>query len=372
LDSSAYRVQFACGDKYRKLIEDSGYKTYPLPTIPSEVFLGRLAQGIPLYTYEDLTSYVTAETELLSAISPDLVIGDFRISLGISCDRLGIPYANLSNAHWSPYSTLAFPVPELGVVRILGVSIVRRLLPKLLPFIFWQHSRSFNRLRKLYGLQPVGNMKHVYTYGTWTLYADLPSLAPTSDLPANHAYIGPIIWSPEIPLPDWWGNLPQDKPLIYVTMGSSGDIDCLGAIVGALQQSSYAGIIATAGRKWVETTARNIYQAEYLPGLEVIEKASMVLCNGGSATAYQALSRGVPVLGLPSNADQFFTMGAIERLGAGILVRSGDVSLKNVRDAMDRILNDSSYKNAADRISREIAAHNCVKLFPEFIDRMTP
>ncbi len=40
-----------------------------------------------------------ADLALLEEIGPDLVIGDFRLSLGISCRVLGIPYVSLVNAH---------------------------------------------------------------------------------------------------------------------------------------------------------------------------------------------------------------------------------------------------------------------------------
>jgi UDP:flavonoid glycosyltransferase YjiC (YdhE family) len=235
--------------------------------------------------------------------------------------------------------------------------------------VFRHHASAFNRLRKSFGLRPLGGLKEIYTHGTWTLYTDIPSVAPTKDIPPHHRYIGPVIWSPAINLPDWWKDLSGDRPIIYVTMGSSGDIRLLDTILEVLRDMPVVGVVATAGRKTVIQKFANVYIAEYLPGVEVTGRSSVVICSGGSATAYQALSMGRPVLGFPSNADQFFTMESVQRLGAGISVRPMAASSENVKNALKTILGDVRYKEAAERLKQEIVHYDAGKLFPDFIDQ---
>ncbi|SPP99487.1 PGL/p-HBAD biosynthesis glycosyltransferase MRA_2985 [Candidatus Sulfobium mesophilum] len=367
LDRSKYNISFASGHKYNSLLENCGLSNYFLHTIQSEVFLDRLSEGKPLYNFDELKKYVEFELSCIAKLSPDLIVGDFRISLGVTADLLGIPYICLSNAHWSPYSVLPFPVPEHVMLKIFGIGMVGRLLPKLLPLIFWHHARSFNAVRNFYGLPSVGNLKNVYTYGTWTLYTDIPSVSPTKNLPQNHSYIGPVIWSPDIAPPHWWSKLPEDKHLIYITMGSSGDVRVLKKILEALKDTVYIGVVATAGRIKIEPST-NIFSADYLPGLDIVKKASLVLCNGGSATAYQALSQGVPVFGFPSNADQFYTMESIEKNGAGILIRPGHASSTNILRAINSLIQDDGYKAVAQKLAEEIAHYIAPKIFRSFID----
>lgn len=369
LDRQRYNIFFACGNKYRELVEASGYTVQPIPTIPPDVFLRRLARGEPLYTQAELQEYVNAERSLCEKIVPDLIIGDFRISLGITADALNIPYVALTNAHWSPSSTLPFPLPEHRFVNLLGPWLANKILKALLPTIFRHHARAFNNLRNSYDLMPVGGLKEVYSHGSWTLYADIPSVAPVRQVTPTHQYIGPVIWSPPIRLPEWWEKLPDDRPIIYITMGSSGDISLLDTIVEAICDMPVLGLVATAGRTIISRKPDNIFFAEYLPGLEVIARSSMVICSGGSATAYQALSMGKPILGFPSNADQFFTMESIQRLGAGISIRPMAASFLNVRNALETILRDIRFTEASEKLKDEIDRYDSRTLFPAFIDQ---
>ncbi|MRS05956.1 hypothetical protein EG832_22460, partial [bacterium] len=200
-------------------------------------------------------------------------------------------------------------------------------------------------------------------------YTDIPSVAPVRHTSPTHRYIGPVIWSPAINFPDWWKDVPRNQPIIYITMGSSGDIRLLDTILEVLGDIPVVGLVATAGRRNISNKPDNVFLTDYLPGLEVIGCSTLVICSGGSATAYQALSMGKPVLGFPSNADQFYTMESIQRLGAGISIRPMAASSENVKNAIVSILGDVRFKEASERLKLEMDHIDSRKLFPEFIDQ---
>lgn len=370
LDRSRYEIFFATGERYRYLVENSGHSLYTIPTLSSEVFLERLAKGKPVYTKDELKSSVESDLELFSEVSADFVIGDFRLSLGISARLAKIPYASLTNAHWSPYSTLSFPLPEHPLVNIFGVKISRFFFKILQPVIFKYHAAPFNSLRKAYGLDPLKDLRDVYTCGDWTLYLDLPALAPTSNTPDNHFYLGPVVWSPDIPLPEWWADISEDRPVLYVTLGSSGNIRFMNTIIDTLGEIPVTALVASAGRFDAAHLPDNIFAEKYLPGLEAAKMASLVVCSGGTATTYQALSCGAPVLGIPSNADQYLSMEAIAKQGAGLLIRSGKVTGRNIRKGIETILENAEYKQNANRLKNEILLYNAPERFCNFIDSL--
>src|SRR5581483_1351805 len=166
-------------------------------------------------------------------------------------------------------------------------------------------------------------------------------------LPGSHRFVGPIHWAPPA------GLVPESRsrPLIYVTLGSSGPLRALPSILGATAALDVDVLLATAGRIELPRLPANARAAAFVRGDLAAARASVVICNGGASTAYQALTAGTPVIGLPLNLDQYLVMDAIERAGAGILLRSGTVTEEKVRAAVLRILHDQDLRAGARRMA---------------------
>lgn len=371
LDLTRYDVHFATGGKYQRFVEGSELNSHTIPTLSSEIFIERLAKGRPIVTVKEIEISVQTDLALFRQLSPDMVVGDFRLSLSISTQIAKINYACLTNAYWSPYSTLPFPVPELPIVDIFGVKLVGYLSRLLLPFIMRYHATPINAVRKKYGLSTYRSIKEVYTAGNWALYLDTPSLAPTFAKPDHHLYLGPLLWSPDVPLPAWWHNLPDNKPVVYVTMGSSGDIGVVKTVIAVLKEMNVTAIVSSAGRFDAEDSHDNLFVENFIPGIKAAQKASMVICSGGTATSYQALSCGTPVLGTPCNADQYLSMEAVVRQGAGVLVRAGKVTSRNIKQGIETILSNKDFAFNANRIKTEMDEYHAPTRFSDFINAVT-
>jgi UDP:flavonoid glycosyltransferase YjiC (YdhE family) len=85
--------------------------------------------------------------------------------------------------------------------------------------------------------------------------------------------------------------------------------------------------------------------------------------NGGSTTGYQALNEGTPVLGIASNFDQYLTMQAIERRGAGILVKARSSTAEGIASALRTLFEDSRYRESAFRVAEEFARYPAKQRF---------
>ena len=369
LDPSRYEVHFACAEEFDFVFpKDPTFTRWTINSISSKDFIKSLASGARLYNKATLSNYINEDIALINKIKPDVIVGDFRLSLSVSASLCKIPYVALTNAHWSPYSQENYPLPDHPLSKLLGYTLVNYLFQLVRPAIFKYHALPLNQLRLKFRLKPLGDLRQVYTHGDYTLYFDVPELIPTNHLPENHRYIGPLIWSPETPLPAWFVDLNKIKPNIYVTLGSSGAAEKLPDVVSILSELDVNIIIATAGRSYIPTS-KNIYVENYLPGSKVIEMCDLVICNGGSATAYQALSQGVPVLGIASNMDQHLTMSYIEKSGAGILLRpeqtSDSITIKNL---VSNLISSNEYRKKAGIMSSFLKKLDCRKEFSLFLD----
>lgn len=357
LENSGCELDFACNPHFHWLMKDFGGSVHALDSIDSARFLDSLARGRPVYDEATLNRYVADDLSLLGRLKPDLVVGDFRLSLSVSARLAGVPYLAISNAYWSPHVRQHYPLPEHPLARRLGVTTAQALFCMARPAVFALHTLPLNRVRQHHGLPSLGfNLNRVYTDADHVLYADVPEMFSMRGLPGNHHFLGPVLWVPPVPKPDWWPRIPLDRPAIYVTLGSSGQARLLSPVLEALAGLPVTALVAGGGQSLPVALPDNALVADYLPGTEAARLAKLVICNGGSPTSHQALAAGVPVLGLPSNLDQFLNMQAVEANEAGLLLRADRADAMRIRLAAERILTTAAYTQAARRIA-DIFSH---------------
>jgi len=319
-----------------------------------------------------LKRYVEDDLALLSRVEPDVVVGDFRLSLTVSAPLTGVFHVALANAYFSPYAIRdGFPLPDHPIVKLLGEERAARHFPKAVPFVFSHFAKPVNDVRKAHGLSRLGGLLEVLTHADHVVYADTPSLVPMSGTPASHEFIGPVFWSPDVALPSFWNEIDPSRPCVYVTLGSSGNVDVLPIVVESLARLPVNVLVATAGRGRLPRVAGNVYVTDFVPGDLAARRSALVVSNGGSSTGYQALSEGVPVLGIPSNLDQYLAMTAIEKSGAGRLLRASTLSADRVKETAAELLSSDSHRQAARRVKEDFARWSYADRFQRLVARLT-
>jgi UDP:flavonoid glycosyltransferase YjiC (YdhE family) len=370
LDQQQYEVHFACSEFEQVIFGQAAFHRWQLFTMDKKKFLSAAEKGKSFYTGKLLWRYVDADIQLIQAVKPDIVVGDARFSLSVSAPVCQVPYAALINAYWSPFAVRdSFPMPDHFMVRLLGEKIAARYFPKALPAFFSRFAQPLNRVRREFGLPAFDSLPEMLTWGNFTLYADAAELIPLKNHPDTHIFLGPVLWSPATDLPSWWHEIDGPRPLIYVNMGSSGKTTLLPAILKGLRDLPVAVLAATAGRYDTPGKDEHVHAGEFIPGDIAARRSAMVICNGGAGTAYQALSEGTPVLGIPTNFDQYLAMTAIEKAGCGILLRSGSLTAEKIRQAVGRILETAAYREAAQRMKHIFSRYNAVDRFSSFLEK---
>lgn len=338
LHHRGWQVTLATDPRYALVVGPLPFPTVDLFTMPAVQFQRAISRGSRIFEFETLDRYVRDDLALLERMQPDVVVGDFRISLAISARVAGVRYVNLTNAYWSPLAHIDHIVPEFDWLRWTGVRVGQVLFDVFRRTGYAQHVLPVNRVRRKHGLPPIGgDFRDALMDGDVTLFADLPQIIATDPLPAHQHFIGPVPWSPPVPLPGWWDEFlgsRHKRPLVYVTLGSSGPPDVLQRVLDGLASADVDVIASTAGRARLRQVPANAHVADLLPGDQVCEVADLVICNGGSPGTYQALSHGKPVIGLATNLDQFLNMGAVENAGCGRLLRSGSATTAAIKDLL--------------------------------------
>jgi UDP:flavonoid glycosyltransferase YjiC (YdhE family) len=372
LDPARYEIHFACRHFDDLVFRPGEFRRWRIDSVERSQVQKALERGKRLYDLSTLRRYAKSDLDVIDKVQPDLIVGDFRLSLVASAPAARVPLVALINAYWSPHAVRqTFPLPDHPIIKLVGEKTATRYFPQAMPKVFAHFAKPVNELRKHYGLPAVGSLLEVLTHADFTIFPDVPCLTPIRDLPPTQRYIGPVLWAPDVPLPPWWNDLPDDVPLVYVTLGSSGQVRALAAVLEALARLPLCAVVATAGRIAAGDLPGNVRAAEFVPGDQVARRAAVVICNGGSTTGYQALAEGKPIVGIASNLDQHLAINAIEERGAGIRIRAGGVRADTVREAVDTLLGSRSHQDQARALAAEFARWDSAALFTALVDEVT-
>jgi UDP:flavonoid glycosyltransferase YjiC (YdhE family) len=164
------------------------------------------------------------------------------------------------------------------------------------------------------------------------------------------------------PLPDWWGA--RQGPLVYVTLGTvAGGMEASRSAYGVALRavaSEPIRVLMTVGAELpLETLGEvppNVHVERFVPQEDVLRHAAAVICHCGSGTLLGTLAAGVPLVCAPMFADQPDNADRVVAIGAGLAMPPRAASAEDLRHALARVLRESSFRAAAQRIAAEMAA----------------
>ncbi|MFE5671513.1 glycosyltransferase [Agromyces sp. NPDC056523] len=183
---------------------------------------------------------------------------------------------------------------------------------------------------------------------------------PRRDLSANVRFVGTVLPAAliEAPLPGWWSELDDERPVVHVSQGTIDNHD-FGLLVGptleALARTDVLVVAATGGRPIEElgSLPTNARAAEFLPYDLLFPKTDVFVTNAGFGGVQYALSHGVPVVAAGAGADKPDVAMRVQWSGVGLNLKTGRPTPDAIRSAVDRLLGEPGFRLRA----RELAAH---------------
>lgn len=359
-------VHFAADSYFAAAFEHAHFPVHTLKSRSPTEFRRIVETNDIIFPAELLREYIDNDLELIDTIQPHVILQDFRRSLTVSAVVARIPVLTLTNSYWSPYViNRRFPAPcsadiadavKSGTVSATElVETAEGEFNKILGQVFQSQAEGLDTVRSEWGLSPFPDYLTGATWGDRVLYADLPTIVGMERIPASHRFLGPVTWAPKLPLPSWWDSIPRSAVVIYVSIGSSGFVDLLPLISNIAPRMNCYFVIATGGAPIPDSLPPRCFAAEYLPGDLVAQRASVMITNGGSPSAYQALNAGVPVLGIPLNMDQLLFMQHLVQSGAARSIRADCISEENLLESISSMLTLPSFRGAAENFKQHCA-----------------
>jgi zeaxanthin glucosyltransferase len=178
--------------------------------------------------------------------------------------------------------------------------------------------------------------------------------------PDHYRLVGPAL-APRRADPDFrWDWLDPGRQHIVVTVGTmSEDIaaDFYGRTVAALQplhDRVQAIVVAPPGA--VPDPPAHVLVVNRVPMLDLMPHLQAVVCHGGLNTVCEALAHGRPLVVAPIRNDQPIIAEQVAAAGAGIRVRFARADAGTLQGAIEAVLDQPGYRDAAGRIGDSFAA----------------
>jgi len=184
-------------------------------------------------------------------------------------------------------------------------------------------------------------------------------LGPVCGFPDHYVFVGPSIGvrpgAPEFP----WDWLDPDRQHVRVSLGTLnrevGQRFFATAVEAVAPLADRVQVILAAPLDVVELPPEHVLVREFVPQLDLLPHLHAVVSHAGHNTVCEALAHAVPLVVAPIRDDQPVIAGQVVNAGAGVRVHFGRVGTTELRNAITTVLDDPSYRTAAQRVQTSFA-----------------
>jgi len=190
----------------------------------------------------------------------------------------------------------------------------------------------------------------------------------------NIVFVGPSIDERPDDTPFPWSSL-DGRPVVLVTLGTA-NADAGGPFLAAAVEA-LSGLSDLTQGVVVDPTGAlcskdGVLVVRHVPQLALLPRCAAVVCHGGHNTVCEALSHGVPLVVAPIRDDQPIVAQQVVDAGAGLRLRFARASAEQVGAAIDTILADPAYREAARRIQQSFRTAGGAEAAAEHLQGISP
>lgn len=408
LQAHGHHAAFYTGSSLRSVIEGESFAFFPFREVDedrvralaasddfaySPCIVDRLkrARRLPARFREWLLNTVPDQIKDLDPVlaewRPDVLICDpaFWGPIIVLHEARRIPVAVMSilaacilPGRDAPFWGQGSPKPRNGLMRLQSTVKFR--------VVSWLSSgfrAQVNVLRRRYGLPDVSCSVTEYA-GQMPLYL-VPSTPEYDyqrhDLPHSVHYVGPCLWDkPNKMAPaEWIAQLPSDKPMVYVTEATIGTQEpfLLKAATHAFRGAPVEVVMTTGKQRDpaalnLGSIQPNIRVESYVPQSDLLPKTAVMVTLGGSGGVLAALKAGIPLVIVPTEWDRPENAQRVVEAGAGLRLSPSRCTPERLRAAVERVLNEPSFRRNAQRIARSFTEYEGPKRAARLLEKLIP
>lgn len=203
---------------------------------------------------------------------------------------------------------------------------------------------------------------------------------PRKNLPKGFHYTGPLQEpSGEEPVSFPSFVFPFEKlthqPLIYASLGTLQNRDwnifyCIAEACAGLDAQLVISLGDPNNRESGQNLPGSPLVVPYAPHWQLIKRADLIITHSGLNTVLGALSCGVPMVAIPITNEQPGIAARLAAIGVGEVIPASLLSSSKLREAIQKVLKEDSYKKNASRLQASIRKAGGVKRAADIIEKV--
>jgi zeaxanthin glucosyltransferase len=309
-----------------------------------------------------------------------LIIDEIALSGSTVAEMLHLPYFVISTS--VPLNFGWTSLPQSIECESLASRFSRRqnlLLQVSISHMGGAIRRELDNCRRQIGLGPIREAQK--TFSESAHIAQLPQcLDFQRSVPKSFHYTGPFVDEaarPPVKFP--WDRL-DGRPLVYASLGTTqkNRLAIFRLIAEACLTLNLQLVISLGGRfdlEMFDGLPGRPLVVRYAPQLELLKRAEIVITHGGLNTVLESLMEGKPMIAIPMAHDQPAVASRLARLKIAEVLPVEDLSEEHLRLALLKLLNNTSYRDAAMEAQTKIRSarglERAVEVIEEALERFT-
>ena len=374
-------VRFYTGSRFRARVEASGARLVPWHEAPDfdeydiQATFPRLVgkKGMRQLFVNVIDCFIGTAPAQVADLTAEWEREPWDV---LAADEMSLGAVLFSERNRMPWATVAvLPLnlpgsagPPSGMGLRPGTNPVTKTrdaaLRGLVPLISRPLTAAIGDAERAVGLRPSGRTMDRMVFSPTLIAASGCGLLDygRTDRPTHLHFVGELAeqTAPSNPadLPSWWDEL-DGRRIVLVTQGTANiDPDDLGRpAVTALADRDIL-VVATTGVRGRDTFPfagpPNARVTGFAPFGALLPRVDLAITNGGWGGTLASLARGVPLVVAGGDLDKPEVASRVAWSGACVNLRTGRPRASAVAAAVDRVLEESSFRDAAARVGAQL------------------
>ncbi|OAK46177.1 macrolide family glycosyltransferase [Bacillus wiedmannii] len=164
-------------------------------------------------------------------------------------------------------------------------------------------------------------------------------------------FVGPSI-STQIKNKEFDITTLEEKSPIYISLGTvfNEALDFYKLCMKAFENSDHTIVMSIGNKTKISDLGnipKNFIVKNYVPQTKLLAYAKLFITHGGMNSTHEGLYNGIPLIVIPQSADQPVIAKQVENFGAGIKLSMKELTEEQLRESVEIVLNNLSFKEAA-------------------------